>query len=39
MNQAKILIEKLKGLGNIYFESKVTHTGNIKELPWRSVWS
>ena len=31
-HQAKILIEKIKGLGNIHFESKVAHTGNIKEL-------
>lgn len=32
MSQAKILIEKLKGLGNIHFESKVAHTGNLKDL-------
>lgn len=31
-HQAKILIEKIKGLGNIHFESKVAHTGTIKEL-------
>lgn len=31
-SQAKILIEKLKGLGSVHFESKVSHTGNIKEL-------
>lgn len=30
-NQAKMLIEKVKGLGNIYFESKVNHTSAIME--------
>lgn len=31
-NQAKMLIEKVKSLGNIYFESKMNHIVNVAEL-------
>lgn len=32
LSQAKVLIEKIKGLGNIHFETKMKHTNNLSEL-------
>lgn len=32
VHQAKILIEKIKGLGNVHFESKVAYSGTVREL-------